>query len=428
MRWFTWNVLLLASILALITLAPGPRESLALVFSQPIFTGRSVDDIRHVLVDLLMGGVVSRPLALADVAWSALLLLVVSAGAIALPLVVERARAQLVWLLLIVPPLLAASVPMFFNARYLFLTVPALIICSAAVLKWLEARRLLLVFVLTTLLLSIGYSLNWNYQFRKSDYREMAAIVTRESHSADALLLVGTSQWPLATYYLRDWPQTYIPQSPESAELSDIDGAMRAVQQLHPRVWLVSEQSWIFDPADNAMRWLALNAYPVTRQWFRSNNAVSLYLSDNAPLRTQPWNVQFGDWLVLEQSALSSDELNPGEGLSLRLRWHATRKIPQPMQLLVTLRLFDQSGRVVRERVSKPCDGFCAVDDWIVGEPVDDRHGLLLPADAAPGDYTLRLEVYAPREQRSLPIRSAQAELGSSVELALIHVQRPSGQ
>jgi len=267
-----------------------------------------------------------------------------------------------------------------------------------------------------------------NYSFVKSPYREMAARFVQEARPSDGIIMDGPGQWTLAAYYLAGVQATYVPQDVGAAELVDIDPSMRAIQRAHAVMWVIGEQSNSVDPADNVARWLSLNAYPVSRQWFKTDYYIELSLSDR-PLEPprQPY-LLFGEWLMLDRAALSTQNVFPGDSIAVRLAWHAVKKIPQPVQLLVTLRLFDQSGRVVSERVSKPCDGFCAVDDWIVGEPVDDRHGLLLPADAALGDYTLRLEVYAPREQRSLPIRSAQAELGSSVELARIHVQRPSGQ
>jgi hypothetical protein len=104
------------------------------------------------------------------------------------------------------------------------------------------------------------------------------------------------------------------------------------------------------------------------------------------------------------------------------LRWHAQKTIPQPLQLLVTLRLFDTRGKVVQERVAKPCDGFCPIDDWVPGEAVSDRHGLSLPLSLADGSYSLRLEVFSPRQGQSLPISVAGSVIGSSLELAQIIV------
>ncbi|MCA1553394.1 MAG: hypothetical protein LC737_03355, partial [Chloroflexi bacterium] len=242
----------------------------------------------------------------------------------------------------------------------------------------------------------------------------------------DGLILDGPGQWTLAFYYLRGAPSPqYIPQIPDASELVDIDPMMRAIQQQHQALWVIAEQSTSVDPADNVARWLSLNAYPISRRWFKLDESVSHVLSERATQPATDRAIQFGEWLMLERAQVSEPRVSAGDGIAVRLTWHALKKIPQPMQLLVTLRLCGADGRLVQERVSKPCDGFCAIDDWIVGEPMDDRHGLLVPRDLTPGEYTLRLEVYAPRQQQSLPIVGMQS---SSLELARIHVNAANGQ
>jgi len=254
----------------------------------------------------------------------------------------------------------------------------------------------------------------------------MAAQITNEARAEDGLILNGTGQWPLVLYYLHGaWARNYIPPSSDAAELVDIDPAMHAVQQAHATLWVIGEQTTVVDPGDNVARWLSLHAYPLSRQWFMFDQSVARALSDRPLLPYRRWDYHFGEWLMLEQSAISTQSVAAGDGVAIHLVWHALKPIPQLQQLLMTLRLFDQHGRVVAERVSKPCDGFCPIDDWVVGTAVDDRHGLLVPRDASAGEYVLRLEVYAPRQQQSLPIKGAQGELGASLELSRIVVQSP---
>jgi hypothetical protein len=252
----------------------------------------------------------------------------------------------------------------------------------------------------------------------------MAAIVKNQARPNDVVILQGSSQWPLELYYLPNrWDKQYLPQDPDHAELSDIDAKMRTLQAHHPRLWVMSEQSGIVDPGNNIARWLSLNAYPVARTWFKNSDAVALYESGNQLMPPRTWNARFGDWFVLEQSAYSSQGLAPGDGLAVELVWHAQQKIPQSLQLLVTLRLYDSSGHVVAERVTKPCDGFCAIDDWVPEESVSDRHGLSVPVTEAGGSFDLRLEVFSPRQSMSLPITVDGKDMGQSLELAQIAVR-----
>ena len=79
----------------------------------------------------------------------------------------------------------------------------------------------------------------------------------------------------------------------------------------------------------------------------------------------------------------------------------------------MTLRLYDAQGAVVQERVTPPCSGYCPVDNWLPGEPVEDRHGLVLPSGLNPGTYALRLSVYQPRRAQTLPTRDEQIPGGN---------------
>jgi hypothetical protein len=66
------------------------------------------------------------------------------------------------------------------------------------------------------------------------------------------------------------------------------------------------------------------------------------------------------------------------------------------------------------------------MEKWLVGETVTDRHGLIVPAALADGTYSLRLEAYQPRQQKSLSYQKGSNSSGGaqSLELTKINVQR----
>src|SRR5207302_606618 len=84
---------------------------------------------------------------------------------------------------------------------------------------------------------------------------------------------------------------------------------------------------------------LSLNAFPAARTRFKDGDAVASFESGRALSALDVWNAQFGEWLLLEQASLSPLNVRPGDGLAVDLRWHALKKIPQPLQSLVTLRV-----------------------------------------------------------------------------------------
>ena len=432
-----WHLLLAAALGFWFFNASGVVVSAGRAFTNPIFAGRSLEEMARIAIDLTVGGVVIRPLANADYLLAAGAWILILLGALWAHRNLDawtRGVPLRAWLfaLAVVPPLLATVVPYVYAARYLFVTIPALLLLMAGGLLDLHQRgRPALAVGLAALIVTFAYGLNFTYGFIKSPYREMASIVAANARPQDGLILEGPSQWPLAYYYLPGhWEQRYIPPGVEAAELVDIDPAMRTMQKNHPRLWVLSEQASVVDPGNNVLRWLSLNANPVDHYWFPFGPAVALYTSRTGPSQVQDWNVQFGDWLVLEQSALSTPPVTAGDGLAVELHWHALKPIPQPLQLLVTLRLYDSEEHIVQQRVTKPCDGFCPIDNWIPGETVSDRHGLLLPNTLPPGEYSLRLEVYSPRQAQSLPVRSSRVPAGPSLELSRISVrgQAASGQ
>lgn len=410
--------------------ASGATSFLMRVFSNPLFAGHSLEGMGRSAIELTLGAVTFRMMALVEHWLAASAWLIVLIGALwAWRHLDAQAQGLSVrsWLfsLLIVPPLAVAMIPYIFTVRYLFVIIPALLILLACGLLALRsAGRALVVVGLIALLLTFAYGLNLNYQFVKSPYREMAAIFSREARPDDGLIQVGVGQWPLALYYLHGaWQRAYIPQNADAAELVDIDPAMRAMEQAHGRLWVLSQEAYTMDPGNNVPRWLSLNAYPVAQHWFKNSDSVALYLSNRSVSPTPYHNLQFGEWWMLEQASVSTPSATAGDDIAVLLRWHALKKNPQPLQLLVTLRLFDAAGQVVQERVTKPCNGFCPIDDWPVGETIEDRHGLLVPRDLPDGEYSLRLEVFPPRQNQSLPIKGAHGEtLGASLELARIQV------
>ena len=432
-----WHLLLAAALAAWFFNASGVIVSAGRAFTNPIFAGRSFEEMGRIAIDLTVGGVVIRPLSNPDYLLAASVWILILLGALWAHRQLDawtRGVPLRAWLfaLTIVPPLVATVVPYVYAARYLFVTIPALLLLLAGGLLALYQRgRLALILGLAVVIVTFAYGLNFTYGFIKSPYREMATIVATHAQPQDGLILEGPSQWPLAYYYLPGrWEQRYIPPNVDAAELVNIDAAMRLMVKNHPRLWVLSEQPSVVDPGNNVLRWLSLFANPVDHYWFPSGPAVALYTSRAGPSQSQAWNVQFGDWLVLEQASVPMPLVAGGDGLAIELRWHALKPIPQPLQLLVTLRLYDSEGRVVQQRVTKPCDGFCPIDDWKPGESVSDRHGLLLPYNLPAGEYSLRLEVYSPRQRQSLPVLSPRVPSDTSLELSRISVQGPaaSGQ
>jgi hypothetical protein len=85
-----------------------------------------------------------------------------------------------------------------------------------------------------------------------------------------------------------------------------------------------------------------------------------------------------------------------GATLDLTLTWYASAR--QVRDWVVFIHLVDRQGHVVAEANGQPRGGAFPTTQWNMGDWVEDRHQLRLPADLARGAYTLRIGLYDPSQ------------------------------
>jgi hypothetical protein len=125
--------------------AKGAVISAARAFANPLFAGRSLDEMARIASDLAVGAVVIHPLVDADHLLSAVFWLVVLAGIIWAHRNLDTLTHGVplrIWLfaLAIIPALVATVIPYVYAARYLFVSVPAFILLLACGLWSLMER------------------------------------------------------------------------------------------------------------------------------------------------------------------------------------------------------------------------------------------------------------------------------------------------
>ena len=70
------------------------------------------------------------------------------------------------------------------------------------------------------------------------------------------------------------------------------------------------------------------------------------------------------------------------------------------------MHLTDASGRVVATADSPPSEGAFPTNRWSIGENLRDAHVLTIPADLAPGKYSIEIGMYLPSSSARLPVGS----------------------
>jgi hypothetical protein len=92
----------------------------------------------------------------------------------------------------------------------------------------------------------------------------------------------------------------------------------------------------------------------------------------------------------------SAGEPRPGATLDLTLTWHALAR--QNRDWTVFVHLVDQQEQIVAEDNRQPLDGAFPMTQWVAGDWIKSRHRLQLPANLAPGTYTLRVGLFDPAD------------------------------
>ncbi len=110
-----------------------------------------------------------------------------------------------------------------------------------------------------------------------------------------------------------------------------------------------------------------------------------------------------GSLLVPMAAFVDKTVVAPGQTLGIVLT--ALSSASSPIPYWQTVQLLDADGRPVSQQ-DGPVGGWDLPSDrWTVGQAIDTRHDLTLPADLQPGTYTLVAAVYNPQSGWRLPVR-----------------------
>jgi hypothetical protein len=102
----------------------------------------------------------------------------------------------------------------------------------------------------------------------------------------------------------------------------------------------------------------------------------------------------FAEGLTLLGFASEGEQLVRSDFLRVALFWEAVD--PPLPDLQLRLRLRDDGGAVVVERIVRPSNNRYPTTAWQSGERVRDNHALWIPQDLLPGQYTLQIQLLDP--------------------------------
>ncbi|NLG27791.1 MAG: hypothetical protein GX557_07745 [Chloroflexi bacterium] len=303
----------------------------------------------------------------------------------------NAARARL-WgiVALIATPLalgyVAQRVLSFMDARFFFyVTTPlaVLVALGLARMRWLAAP------VGVALLLAWGLSLpaaRGPYGTPQDDLRPLAETVRRYVRADDAVVTAYIWQEGIL--------RMYAPEVDAHYELGwysadDVGAALHGLLDHHPRVWLVSFDVPLQDPANTGGWWLEQHATRLYQQ-VEGNNQLVGYTLCAAPSAGDA-AVRFGAALDLRYTAGLADA-GVGDAICLALAWSAAGPLPADCSAFV--HLADATGKPWAQVDGSPVNGLRPFETLAEGETLADPRGLLITSEVPEGQYRLLVGVY----------------------------------
>jgi 4-amino-4-deoxy-L-arabinose transferase-like glycosyltransferase len=260
----------------------------------------------------------------------------------------------------------------------------------------------------------------------RDDYRGLSRYLEAVAGAGDAVVLNAPGQQEVFGYYYRGSAPVYpLPRArpPDSAaSVAELEAIVARSRHIYAVYW-ASEES---DPQHVIESWLGRYALPAT-QWWVGNLRVALYA---APLPAGDWtaaDARFGDDMRLvsyrvtvPSHASGGEAVQPGDVVQMELRWQADVALPNDFVAFV--QLVDATGHVVGQRDSSPLE---SGRQWLAGEPVVDRHGLLVLPGTPPGDHRLITGLYDAHTGVRLPVSATGTLASDHLQLTTVRVVPP---
>jgi mannosyltransferase len=305
-----------------------------------------------------------------------------------------------------------------FNARYVMISHPALLLIMSGGLAVLWQRRsgflgnvsrgVLVALALSFILVGAIYA-NYNAYsdsaFARSDFRGVARYLRRHIGPDEAIILTSGHMFPVFDYYAPGVERHLLPDSPTLDTTRTLDYSIAADlnEWLAGKegVWLVLWQDEVVDPTGylTAMLDSVGDEQPVDRAFPQVDLRhyrlpENAFLSEEPPI-AHPTDFNFGDQLRLLGYTQTGDR-------EVVLYWQALQ--PMDEDYRVTLLLRDTAGQSWGQWDGRPSAYLYPTDRWRVGQIVFGRYPLQPMPGTPPGDYGLEVGVYTEDDPAGLDV------------------------
>jgi len=159
---------------------------------------------------------------------------------------------------------------------------------------------------------------------------------------------------------------------------------------------------------------------------YRAVDDLTETISELRPfLGVQLQVLSLGDSLSMRGYSVHPTTPQAGEAVNVTLWWQVEAEIQRDYTAFV--HILDRDGTVLaqQDRLLQSSSGTSS--KWLVGQMLTDEYEVLLPSDAEPGEYTVKMGVYYWKTGERLPIRDGEGQrlADDSVTLGTISVDAP---
>jgi 4-amino-4-deoxy-L-arabinose transferase-like glycosyltransferase len=289
------------------------------------------------------------------------------------------------------------------------------------------ARVVVLLLVAFTLLAS-GQSLIHYYcdpQYARDDYRGLTRYIAATADPNDAIILNAPGQGEIFGYYYKgDLPIYPLPQQrPLDQEQTRRD--LETVVNQHAKIFAVLWATDESDPARFVEGWLDERSYKALNTWY-GNVRLAIYAVPQAGPAAEmahPLSASLDDKVMLLGYSLLSKEAYAGDILQLTLFWQALTALDE--RYVVFIHVLDADGHIVGQRDTEPGGGAMLTTAWQPGQTIADNYGVLILHGTPPGEYRVKVGMYALDSGTRLPISQAGQSPSDSFALEPIRILRP---
>ena len=347
-------------------------------------------------------------------------------------------------LYLLLPPALILAVSYNspkFNARYVMVSHPALLLILAGGLASLWQRRsgylgnvLRGALSALTLILLVAVSAYANYNaytdpaFARADFRSVAGYVRQHIEPDETFILTSGHMFPVWDYYAPGSERQLLPDSPtlDTNLTLDYSIAQDLNQWLAAKdgVWVVLWQDEVVDPTGylTAMLAEAGEEQPVEQAFpdveLRHYRLPADAFVSEQPEIAHPARFDFGDQLRLLGYTQTDDQ-------HVVLFWEALQPLDEDYRVSIVLR--DTAGQVWGQWDGRPAAYLYPTDRWRVGQIVFGRYELVPIPGTPPGDYGLEIGVYTEEDLEGLDLLDdAGAPQGKRAMLGAVRLSVPA--